>query len=315
MNNSTLRTEALQIKPIKWDNFLSWMRLTAAEDRKKYKPKNRPMSARRILHMFVPNLKSPIFIIGSPRSGTTFLGSCIAELPEISYHHEPVATKAAAHFIYRNQWESNTSEWFYRTVYTWLMRLHFDVDLRFAEKTPHNSFLLPFLLQTFPDAQCIHLIRDGRDVALSYSKKPWLQAAQADSGKYEPGGYPYGPYPRFWVEPERFEEFRTTSDIHRCIWAWRRFNENALAAAPEMPKQQYYQLRYENLVFSPTEEAERLLSFLSISKTESCRIFQEAVCKVKTNSIGQWKKELSNNQLRQIELEAGELLHKLDYKK
>ena len=43
-----------------------------------------------------PRLHRPIFIIGAPRSGTTFLGSCLGRMPEVSYHFEPRLTKAAA---------------------------------------------------------------------------------------------------------------------------------------------------------------------------------------------------------------------------
>ena len=39
---------------------------------------------------------------------------------------------------------------------------------RYAEKTPMNVMHIPFLARAFPEARFIHMIRDGRDVALSY---------------------------------------------------------------------------------------------------------------------------------------------------
>lgn len=300
-------------KPIQWSSFVDLAKKTASVDRNKYQHKGRQMSFNRLWHLLFPNLDQPIFIVGSPRSGTTFLGSCIGELSEVSYHFEPVATKAAARCIYEKEWGSLKAKWFYHLVYAWLMRIHADGDLRFADKTPRNCFIIDFLQQAFPKAQFIHIIRDGRDAALSHSKKPWMQAAQAKSIKYEPGGYPYGPYARFWVETERVTEFETTSDIHRCIWAWRQHTENALKAVTKISKERYHELRYEQLVASPKEEAEQILEFLNIASQESRHRFHNAVSKVRPDSVGLWKKELSYEQLRQVDQEAGELLRRLNY--
>ena len=55
-------------------------------------------------HALDPRLHRPVFIIGAPRSGTTFLGSSIGRMPEISYHLEPRLTKAAARCVYDGSW-------------------------------------------------------------------------------------------------------------------------------------------------------------------------------------------------------------------
>ena len=38
-----------------------------------------------------------------------------------------------------------------------------DAGKRFVEKTPQHILHLPFILKWFPQAQVIHLVRDGRD--------------------------------------------------------------------------------------------------------------------------------------------------------
>lgn len=312
-NNTKLISATIPIEPINGSTILSWARRTFYADRKTYQSKHRSLSCQRLYNLLVPNLDKPIFIIGSPRSGTTFLGSCIARLPEISYHYEPIATKAAARYVYQQRWSKFTAKWFYHSVYAWLMRIHFDGDLRFAEKTPRNCFLIPFLAETFPKARFIHIIRDGRDVTVSLNNKPWFKEEQKDSGKFEPGGYPYGPYSQFWVEPERELEFETTNDIHRCIWVWKRFTESAIAAIEQLPSDRYIELKYESLVFNFKEEAHRLLSFLEIDNPISQKIFKLAVNKVKSDSVAQWKKELSCSQIEETLNEAGTLLKKLGY--
>lgn len=302
-----------KLMPTRWSSVPTWARKTASADRRYYQPQNRPVSLNRLWHLIVPNLRRPIFIVGSPRSGTTFLGSCIGELSEISYHFEPVATKAAARYVYNQEWDFAKAKGIYQRVYAWLMRLHADGDLRFADKTPRNCFLIDFLHQAFPDAQFIHIIRDGRDAALSHSKKPWMQAAQAKSTKHEPGGYRYGPYARFWVETDRVAQFESTSDIHRCIWAWKRHTESVLQVTSQLSKQQYHELRYEHLVTNPNAEANRLLDFLGITAQTSRQRFYQAMSEARPDSVGVWKKELSTEQLRQVEQEAGSLLRKLNY--
>lgn len=301
------------IEPIAWSNLLRWARRTVTSDRKTYKGSERTPSLSRAVSLVSPNLKKPLFLIGSPRSGTTFLGNCLASLPEFSYHFEPIATKASARYCYNQLWSEQKLAWFYRNVYAWLMRIHANGDLRFAEKTPRNCFIIPFLAQTFPEAQFIHIIRDGRDVALSLSKKPWFLAAQANSGRYEPGGYPYGPYSQFWVEEDRRQEFEETSDIHRCIWVWKRFTEDALSAASTLPSERYCEVRYESIGETPQLCAEQLLDFMRIDNPSSRAAFTQALNTVDPNLSGQWRTGLTDEDLSVVEQEAGSLLSALSY--
>jgi sulfotransferase family protein len=300
--------------PARLGNLANVARRTAFASLKMYRRVNRPPSPIRLLRTIVPNLKDPVFLIGAPRSGTTFLGECLSALPEISYHFEPMATKAGARYVIEGLWTLPKAKRFYSSVYRWLMRLHMDGDLRFAEKTPRNCFVVPFLMQAFPDAQFIHILRDGRDCALSLSKKPWLQAASAHSGKREPGGYLYGPYPRFWVEKDRENEFRSTSDIHRCIWSWRQHTEAALQNTARMNPQQLHELRYESLVASPRHEARRIADFLRIDSESSRQRFYDAANNAHPSSVGGWRRQLDNHQINQVDQEAGTLLSRLGYK-
>lgn len=295
------------------NQLLKFTSKTIRADRRHHQPKNIPLTPKRLVDNIFPNLKQPIFLVGAPRSGTTFLGDCLGALPEISYHFEPVATKAASRHVYEGTWNFNQSQFFYKQVYGWLMRIYGEGGLTFCEKTPRNCFIIPFLYKVFPDARFINIIRDGRDVALSYSKKPWLQAASSDSGKLEPGGYPFGAYPRYWVEPQRREEFQSTTDIHRCIWAWRRHLESALKAQENLPPDQYLEIRYEALVSNPKTEGERLLNYLDIRDIKSRQKFEAMITNANQDSIGNWKNELSAEQLDKIQQEAGDLLNQLNY--
>lgn len=300
-------------KPITWKTLPYLAKRTVGMDRDKYRTRHRPLTPTRVWSTISPNLSRPVFLIGAARSGTTFLGDCIAEVPELSYHFEPVATKAAARYVYEGLWSNAKAQWFYRMVYAWLMRIHGDGDLRFVEKTPRNCCIIPFLNETFPDAQFIHIIRDGRDSALSLSKKPWLAKKAANSGKYEPGGYPFGPYAQFWVEPDRRDEFESTSDIHRCIWAWQRFTQDAIAATRDFSSDKLLEIRYESFGADPIGKANQILDFLCITNPESRQLFESAVSTFRPGLIEQWKRQLDESQLAEIYAESGDLLRQLNY--
>lgn len=307
MSRATPRGGAITLRSLPG---LAWA--TARADLQTYE-RSRPPSPRDILLSVWPPLRAPIFLVGAPRSGTSFLGSCVAALPEASYHFEPIATKAAARYVYDGLWSYATARRFYRAVYRWLLRIHLDGGRRLADKTPRSCFIVGFLARAFPDARFVFIARDGRDAALSYSRKPWLQAAAAGSGRREPGGYRHGPYPRFWVEPARRDEFARTGDLHRCIWAWRRHNEAALTELDALPTGSVLRLRYEALVTDPASEATRILNFLGIDWPSSRSAFVAAAAGARDRSIGRWRDELSRADVRMMEREAGGALRRLGY--
>lgn len=178
----------------------------------------------------------PIFIIGSPRSGTTLLRMIIDSYPSISCGPE-------SHFLIdlanltANQWERIARFGFDRS--NWNARLRelferFQVDYmrrrgkrRWAEKTPRYTLYLDFVNQLFPDAQFVHVIRDGRDVVLSCQDRWgfWWAARAAARG-----------WPRY---------VRAARDFGRTV-----------------PAHRYMELRYERLVRDPEPTLRDLSAFL-----------------------------------------------------
>jgi LPS sulfotransferase NodH len=267
-----------------------------------------------LLKLALPNIKSPVFVIGAPRSGTTFLGSCIAEIPEISYFFEPVITKAAVRAVYTKEWSYRKAGWIYRQVYAWLLRIQLDPDLRFCEKTPGNCFILPFLQETFPRAKFIHIIRDGRDSAVSLAKKPWYQNAMNGEYRRDPDGYLYGSGKRFWGESDRVDEYENTTDYHRCMWLWRRYVEEAKRGCEKISEDQLLEIRYEELVSEPISNAEAILDFLDIRNVDSRQLFIDTVHgRARKDSLARWESELTQSEKNTLYKEAGELLNDLGY--
>lgn len=257
-----------------------------------------------------PPLDDPIFVVGAPRSGTSFLGYAIGEMPGISYHHEPIATKNATRYVHHGEWPDWWARLFFKSVYRWLLRLTGEAGQRFAEKTPRNSLLVPFLADTFPDAKFIHIIRDGRDATVSLSRKPWLEEESDPEASDYP--LPRGPWPRAWVEPDRRDEFRQTNDLHRCIWAWRSHVEHAINAGRSLSEDRYVEIRYEAMPTDPEGVAERLVDFIG-EDDQSRQALARELSEAHDTSIGQWRKAFTDEDREIVEQEAGDLLAELGY--
>ena len=258
-----------------------------------------------------PRLHRPVFVLGAPRSGTTFLGSCIGALPEVSYHFEPRVTKAAARAVHDGSWSPERAARTFRSAYRLLLVAGADGGRRFAEKNPENCFIVPFLAQTFPDAQFVQIIRDGRDVAVSHAEKPWLAAGSAGSGRRGRGGQAWGPWARWWVEPERAAEFEQASDLTRTAWSWRRFTESATAGLATLPAERVLSVRYEQVVTDPATAARRLATFLGHDDVPAELV--AALGTADASSIGRWRQSLDARGLADVEAEAGTLLTELGY--
>jgi hypothetical protein len=259
-----------------------------------------------------PRLHRPVFIVGAPRSGTTFLGSCLARLPEVSYHAEPRLTKAAAQHVYEGAWSERYGAAVFRISYRALLLATLEGGRRFAEKNPENSFLVPFLAAALPSAQFVHIVRDGRDAAVSHAEQPWLAAASAGSGRVGHARQAFGPYARWWVEDNRREEFAAVSDIVRTAWCWRRFTEAALDGLATLPSERVTEVRYEDVVTEPMTAAKALADFLGTSPA-GLEALRGGLAKARPDSVGRWRKALNGDQIIEVEREIQPLLGRLGY--
>jgi Sulfotransferase family len=259
-----------------------------------------------------PRLHRPVFIIGAPRSGTTFLGNCLGRLPEISYHLEPRLTKAAARCVYDGSWSARRGAALFRLSYGALLVAAHDGGHRFAEKNPENSFLVPFLAAEFPDAQFVHIVRDGRDATASHAEQPWLAAAAAASGRRGQGGQLHGPNARWWVEPERREEFPLVPDLVRSAWCWRRFTEAALDGVAGLASGRAAEVRYEAMVSDPAATADMLADFLGLTPDGRAGL-HASLARARTDSVGRWRNALGERELADVLAEIGPLLARLGY--
>jgi hypothetical protein len=232
-----------------------------------------------------------VFVVGCPRSGTTFVGRAIGGLPGFVDFGEVTPWKAAL--------PGGPSATELRTILERIRRIGLAWGLRGVEQTPETAHVLATALEAYPEALAVHVLRDGRDVVCSLLERGWLNA---DSEGRDDARLAYGSEPRFWVEPERRAEFDEVSDARRCAWAWRRYVEAARAAGAG---ERLLELRYESLA----SVADRLAEFLGADAKATHRALDD----FRDSSIGRWRGQLTSEQLADIDAEAGPLLAELGY--
>lgn len=114
-----------------------------------------------------------------------------------------------------------------------------------GEKDPEYVRRMPLLGRLFPETRFVHIVRDGRDVALSTLA---------------------------WVTPQRFLgqlELWRTEPVGVCALWWRRQVLAGLRGRLEIGPDRCLELRYEDLVRSPGPLADGLAGFLGLAPSDA----------------------------------------------
>lgn len=182
------------------------------------------------------NTPKPIFVVGCPSSGNTLLWSLLEAHPHISCGNETDFLVQCRSIVEGAYWDKLQEYGFDKTY--WHQRIAelfntFKTDYaqkhgkqRWADKTPSYTPHIDFLHALFPDCQVIHIIRDGRDVVMSYRRR-W--------------GY---------------------KSALKAIFVWRKYIQKAQAYGATMPSGQYMEVRYEDLAQQPEVAAKAIFDFL-----------------------------------------------------
>jgi hypothetical protein len=169
---------------------------------------------------------------------------------------------------------------------------------RYGDKTPSYMQSLDVLEQVFPDAQYLHLVRDGRDAGMSF-----LEMRRK---------------PRFNVARPR--------GIASFASQWKLEMEGARELGRRLGPERYLELRYEDLVREPEAELRRLATFLGLEFEPGMLAYHAAVdasalqdhpllAKPPTPDTRRWQEQLSPADTQVFEAIAGATLSASGYER
>jgi Sulfotransferase family len=168
---------------------------------------------------------------------------------------------------------------------------------RWGDKTPLYMQHLGVLEHLFPDALFVHLVRDGRDAALSFLAVP-------------PGIMTEG-----WGHPR---------DAAGFACQWRTEVEAARGLGARVGRERYLELRYEEVVAAPEEALRAATRFAGIpyepamleyvGQVDAARKpHQQRLNQQPTPGVRDWRTEMRAEDVEAFETIAGDLLSDLGY--
>jgi Sulfotransferase family len=164
---------------------------------------------------------------------------------------------------------------------------------RWGDKRPSYIQNLHVILRLFPDAQIINIVRDGRDCVASLKEMSWHRL-----------------------------------DIYGTIAVWARAVDEARRAARRLDADQWFELRYEDLVADPQPWLTKMCEFLDVPYDAAMTAPQEladvAVPKFKTwhkrthapvstERVQSWRQRLTAEELALCEAALGSRLESYGY--
>jgi hypothetical protein len=168
---------------------------------------------------------------------------------------------------------------------------------RWGDKTPMYIRHLQLLEELFPTAQYVHLVRDGRDAALSFLEMP------------------EGTFTRTWAHPRTPAQFA-------CLW--RKEVRDARELGRRVGPERYLEVRYEELVENPEQVARRVCAFAEIpferamldyagAVDVSGKPHQQRLLRPPTAGVRSWRSDMARDDIAGFEAVAGDLLAELGY--
>jgi hypothetical protein len=170
---------------------------------------------------------------------------------------------------------------------------------RFMNKNTRNTRRSQYLLNIFPDAYFIHVIRDGRAVTNSFLNVPFWKTL------------------RLWYrEDYKSPNELVDSEINEVLLAaklWTSEVKRMLDDSKKIPKQQYMEIRYENLTSEPHQVVQKICEFVDMDYDDHLKNHID-VFNIRSSNY-KWSQNFTNSEIELINNEQSELLKELGYSK
>lgn len=281
-----------------------------------------------------------VFIVGSPRSGTTLLERIVDAHPEVAVFHEMwwivkwykrrmgltpdglVTPELISYLLDYSRFRKRLrmsreqlEELLPKLVetpeppsYARFMSGVFDLygeaqgKRLVGDKTPKYARQIRTLHNLWPEAKFVHLIRDGRDVCLSIMD--WERIDRRAIGRCAT-----------WAD----DPVSTAA----LWWEWN--VQLGREAGSSLGPKLYHEMRHESLVADPARECAALCAFLGVPYDGTMLRFHEGRTRHEpgldakaawlpiTSGLRDWRSQMAPERLERFEATAGELLDELGY--
>jgi hypothetical protein len=247
----------------------------------------------------------PVFIIGTPRSGTTQLLETLSKSESLwSLYTESTIWNWIAGPKLKN-WDSveldekdvnpqrkkQIRELFYLSVknHETIGDIAKPDQLRMIEKTPDNCFRIDFIKSIFPDAYFIYIIRDGRN-AVSSMMEAWrlyqkytvpVSEIRIDLENGEYTNQWWGPLPKNW------KNYTHAKLSEVCAFQWIEGNRKARESLKSVLSSRKMVIRFEDFTQHPEQVISRLCIFLNIPYSP---LIQNATKRIYPIELDKWKR-------------------------
>jgi hypothetical protein len=172
-----------------------------------------------------------------------------------------------------------------------------------VEKTPADAAAMNALAALYPDASVVHVLRDGRDVAIStaVARRTWQRKEELQDSPRE-----------------------GATDLWRIGLRWQNHVTNVRGHALSLPLP-FHEVRYEDMHAKPVESARRLFQFCQIpcdnellerivEQTHFSKLPKAGPTQFRrSGQVGGWRREWSRWQLLLFTAAAGEALEQTGY--
>jgi hypothetical protein len=263
----------------------------------------------------------PIFIVGSPRSGTSLMRTILNRHPDLAIcnetHFLQLVYQARRRRAFGDLKDANARRRLveeyvatqrmrrlgmdstvlterllhegisYRALFACLLDCYAQSKgkRRCGEKTPQHARISETLCEWFPGAIILHMLRDPRAAVASLQQEPWASRSAVTNA-------------RNWLA---------------CNLGARRSSHRS----------EYLEVRYETLVTQPEAEVARICSFLGEEYFSSMLIpndvpppgfpVERIYTPITAERIGTWREELTAEQVAQVEWVVGDHLQTFGY--
>lgn len=269
---------------------------------------------------------TPVFILGCSRAGTTLVYKTFSESSQLgTLHKETHDLWSSMHPLEEKNWAGHElyaedasdqdrkfiSSYFYTHTGT----------LKFVDKNNQNGLCLPYLLELFPNAQFVYVKRSPEDNINSLIEG-WKKAHEFANWS---GSLPkevkieQGEFTRwcFFIAKD-WQHYINSSIEEVCAYQYRIMNEAIIQGRERVPKSQWTEIHYEDILENPVNAFKNTFSALGLEFDENmeqhCKTVLDrpynAFSEIRTNK---WKDGRNAEKVRAVLNSVSTIATKMGY--